>query len=639
VSELENLFQPIKVGEMELKNRIVFLAIGTGYGADDQVTERQKNFYAERARGGAGLVITGITIPSSLGRPLPGMIGIYHDRFIPGHRQLTDVVHAEGTKVAIQLGLQYWWARGEGAPLEEVAPSEVSTRRDSAPRALTKEEIRQIVEDFSEGVRRARDAGYDAVEFHCGIGYLINRFLSPCTNKRTDEYGGSLENRMRFLLEIIQSSKRKAGSDYPIICRISGEEFMDGGHILEDSKKLAPMLEKAGVHCLSMQVGWHECRTPLVHMSVPRGAFVYVAEGIKKVVSIPVVAAYRINDPILADRIIAEGRADLIGMGRPIIADPELPNKAKGGRFDDIRPCIACGHCLDMVLGGMPMTCTVNPRVGREAEYTVEPAKRSKKVFVIGGGPAGMEAAAVAAKRGHRVTLFERKDCLGGNLILASVLPYKGEIGNFNNYLQTQVKKSGAQVRLGEEFTAKAVEQGKPDAVILATGARAKVPDLPGVKGENVALALDVLAGKRVPGRRVIVVGGEMVGCEVAEFLAEKGKKVTLLARRERVGDDIGRSARWVIMQRLRNAGIRMETKVNVVELTDKGVKAVRRNGGESEFFEGDSVVLAVGLTPSDELRQKLEGKAPALYSIGDCVEVRKISEAIEDGFRVAREI
>jgi len=639
LTELKNLFQPIHIGEMELKNRIIFLAVATGYGADDGVTDRQKNFYIERARGGAGLLITGITMPSSLGRPLPGMMGIYHDRFIPGLRQLTDAVHAHGAKIAVQLGIQYWWAKGEGAPMEEVAPSEVSTRRDSAPRALTIEEIRQLIDDFSEGVRRACEAGFDAVEFHCGIGYLINRFLSSCTNKRTDQYGGSLENRMRFLLEIIESSKKKAGSDYPIICRISGEEFMEGGHTLEDSKKLAPILEKAGVHCLSMQVGWHECRTPLVHMSVPRGAFVYIAEEIKKVVNIPVVAAYRINDPILADSIIAEGRADLIGMGRPLIADPELPNKAKEGRFDDIRLCIACGHCLDTVMGVMPMACAVNPQVGKEAEYAIEPAKGSKRVFVIGGGPAGMEAAAVAAQRGHQVTLFEKKDRLGGNLHLAALLSYKGEIGNLANYLETQVKKSGAQIRLGEELTVEAIEEGKPDAVILATGTNAKAPDLPGFKGDNVALALDVLTGKKVVGERVIVVGGEMVGCEVAEFLAENGKQVTLLARRERVGDDIGRTARWVIMQRLRNAGIRMETKVDVVEITDEGVRGLRRNGGESEFFEGDSVVLAVGLASSNELAQKLEGKVPAIYSIGDCAEVRKIAEAIEDGFRVAREI
>lgn len=639
MAELKNLFQPIKLGEMELENRIVFLAVHTGHGANDMVTERLKNFYAERARGGAGLLITGITMPSSLGRPMPGIMGIYHDRFIPGLRQLVDLVHAEGTKIAAQLGLQYYWARGEGAPTEEVAPSEVSTRHNSAPRALSVAEIHQIIEEFSEGVRRARDAGFDAVEFHCGIGYLINRFLSPCSNKRTDEYGGTLENRMRFLLEIIESSKRKAGSDYPLICRISGEEFMEGGHTLEDSKKLAPILERAGVHSLSMQAGWHECPRPLVHMAVPRGAFVYIAEAIKKVVSIPVAAAYRINDPILADRIIADGRADLIGMARPLIADPELPNKAKEGRFDDIRPCIACGHCLDTVMGGMPMACAVNPQVGREAEYTIEPAKRPKKVIIIGGGPAGMVAATVAAKRGHQVTLFEKGNRLGGNLLLAAVPSYKGEIANLTRYLDTQVKKSGAQIRLGEEITAKTVEAGKPEVVIVATGASAKLPDLPGVNGDNVALALDVLAGKKGVGERVIVVGGEMVGCEVADFLAEKGKKVTLLARRERVGDDIGRTARWVILKRLRDANVRMETEVNVVQITASGVKGIRRNGGESEFFEGDSVVLAVGLSPNRELAQELEGKVTDLYSIGDCVEAQKIVHAIEGGFRVAREI
>ena len=637
MTELKNLFQPIKVGKLELKNRIVFLPVMTGYGADDMVTERLKTFYAERARGGAALLTTGIIMPSSLGRPLPGMTGIYHERFIPGLRQLTDVVHAQGAKIAAQIGLQYYWAKEEGAPTEEVAPSEVATRRGPPPRALTSEEIHQMVDEFSQGARRARDAGFDAIEFHCGIGYMINRFLSPCTNKRSDEYGGSLENRMRFLLEIIESSKRKAGADYPIICRMSGDEFMEGGHTLEDSKKLASILEKAGVHCLNIQAGWHECPRPLVHMSVTRGAFVYIAEEIKKVVDVPVVAAYRINDPILAEEILAQGKADLIGMARPLIADPELPNKAREGRFDDIRPCIACGHCLDSIMEGNPMACAVNARAGREAEYTIEPAKRSKKVFVMGAGPAGMEAAAVAAKRGHEVTLFEKMDRLGGNLLLASVPSYKWEVSNLTRYLETQLRKSGAKVRLGEEVSAKSIEEGKPEVVISATGATPIIPDLPGVAGKNVVSALEVLTGEKDVGRRVIVVGGGMVGCETADFLAEKGKEVTILEMLERVGADIGRTSRWVVLGRLRDAGIRMETKVNVVEITDKGVRASRE--GAAEFFEGDSVVLAVGLKPNKELTQKLEGKVAALYSMGDCVEVQRIAQAIEGGFRVAREI
>jgi len=637
MSDLKHLFKPIQIGTLQLKNRIVYLAADTGYGDNDMVTDRQKDYYAARARGGTGLLITGIVLPSSMGKPIPGRMGIYHDRFITGLRQLVDVVHAEGAKIAIQLSLQYFWARGEGALLEEVGPSAIATRRNSQPRELNLDEIKQIINEYSEGARRARDAGFDAVELHCGIGYLISRFLSPCTNKRTDEYGGSLENRMRFLLEIIASSKRKAGSDYPLICRISADEFMEGGHTLEDTKKLIPILEGVGVHCLDIGAGWHECRTPLVHMSVPRGAFVYLAEEIKKVAKIPVVAAYRINDPILADNIIAEGRADLVGMGRALIADPELPNKAREGRLDEIRPCIACGHCLDVVMLGAPLACAVNPQVGKEAEYTSVPAKKPKKVFVIGGGPAGMEAAAGAAEGGHQVTLFEKRDRLGGNLLLAAVPSYKWELSNLTNYLETRLKASGAQIRLNQEVSEKTIAEGKPEVVIVATGATPLIPDIPGVNGGNVVTALQVLGGERGVGERVVIVGGGMIGCETAEYLADKGKRVIILEMLERIGADIGMTTRWVIMQRLRSARIAMETRAKVEEITDKGV-VVSRNGF-AEFFAADSVVLAVGLVPQNELARRLEGRVTECYSIGDCTEAQRIVQAIEGGFRIAREI
>jgi 2,4-dienoyl-CoA reductase (NADPH2) len=637
MTELKHLFQPIQIGTLELKNRIVLLAADTGYGDNDMVTERQKEYYAARARGGAGLLITGLVLPSSMGKPLPGRMGIYHDRFIPGLRQLVDAVHSEGAKIAIQLSLQYFWARGEGAPVEEVGPSAISTRRNSQPRELNLDEIQQIIGEYSEGTRRAREAGFDAVEFHCGIGYLISRFLSPCTNKRSDEYGGSLEKRMRFLLEIIASSKRKAGSDYPLICRVSADEFMEGGHTLDDTRKLVPILEQAGVHCLNIGAGWHECRTPLVHMSVPRGAFVYLAEEIKKVAKVPVVAAYRINDPILADRIVAEGRADLIGMGRALIADPELPNKASEGRLHEIRPCIACGHCLDVIMLGAPLVCAVNPQVGKEAEYTSVPTAKPKKVFVIGGGPAGMEAAAGAAERGHQVTLFEKGGRLGGNLLLAAVPSYKCEISNLTNYLEARLKKSGAQIRLNQEVDEETIAEGKPEVVLVAVGATPLIPNIPGVNGENVVTALEVLGGEREVGEHVVIVGGGMIGCEAAEYLAYKGKQVTILEMLERIGADIGMTTRWVIMQRLRNAGIAMETKAKVEEITDKGVMASR--DGSVEFFTADSVVLAVGLVPRNELAQRLEGRNTECHCIGDCTKAQKIIQAIEDGFHIAREI
>jgi 2,4-dienoyl-CoA reductase (NADPH2) len=412
---------------------------------------------------------------------------------------------------------------------------------------------------------------------------------------------------------------------------------MEGGQRLDESRQVAVALERAGVHCLNVGVGWHECRTPLVYMSVPRGNFVYLAEEIKKAVDIPVVAGYRINDPILADDIIAEGKADLVGMARALIADPDLPNKAREGRLDDIRPCIACGYCLDSVMLAAPMACAVNPEAGRETELSIAPAERTKNVYVIGGGPAGMEAATIAARRGHDVTLFEKGKKLGGNLLMAAVPSYKWEIENLIKYMEAQLQKSGAKVNLNTEADEATIARDKPDAVIVAIGSRPAVPDIPGVDGGNVATALEVLTSEKEVGHRVVVVGGGQVGCETAECLAERRKQVTILEMLPRLGSDIGLTTRWVIMQRLQQAGIATEAGVRVIEISDKGVKAER--DGSIEFFEADSVVLAVGLTPDNGLSRRLEGKVAEVHCIGDCAEVQKIANAIEDGFRIAIEL
>ena len=640
MSQLRKLFEPIKIGEMELKNRIVMPAIVVGLGADGKVTDRFKDFYAERARGGVGLIVIGLTPPLYAGPFLPGFVGVYSDELLPGLREFADLMHECGAKVATQISALGILIRDDGSP-ELVGPSDVTVdRRPDAPkpRPLTIDEIRRIVEAYGEGARRAREAGFDAVELNAIAGTgLISHFLSAHTNKRTDGYGGDMENRARFLLECAESVKQKVGKDYPLLCRVSGADFMEGGNTLEDTKIIAPMMERAGIHAINVSTGWHEAPVPFIQMAVPRANWIYLAEGVKKAVSIPIIGGTRIPDPRLAEQILVEGRVDMVYIARPLIADPEWPNKAREGRFDEIRPCIACSLCFDGLMEQRGVVCSVNARAGREAAYSIEPAKEPKKVFVVGGGPAGMEAARVAAMRGHEVTLADNREQLGGQLLVAILPPHKEELGNLTRYLAGQMDRLGVNVKLGDEVTGRTVEEAKPDVVIIATGAIPIVPDIPGAKGKNVATAIDVLIGHQEVGENVVIVGGGMVGCETAEFLAEKGKKVTILEMLGRIGADIGRTTRWVTMGRLRSLGVRMERNAKVEEITESGVM-VSRDGG-TEFFAADNVVLAVGMESNRQLARQLEGKVKALHVIGDSGEPGKVTEAIESALRVAREI
>lgn len=640
MAKFERLFRPITLGNTEFKNRIVMLAMGVGcLEPDNTIGDRFVNYFTERAKGGAGLIIVSCLAANS---DLPLSAPIFHDRYMPGTRRLVDAVHAYGSKICAQLLVWYHWRVKEGAPLEVVGPSVVPNRMIGAtPRALTVDEIHLLVDEFGKSARRAKDWGFDALEIHMGMGFVLNRFLSPPTNLRTDEYGGSLENRLRISLEVIKSIQDAVGKDFPLSCRISADEFMEGGHTVEDSKKVAVFLEKAGAHLIDVEAGWEEAPRPLVQNSVPRGSFAYLAQEIKKVVSIPVVAAYRINEPNIAEKILADGKADLIGLARALNADPEFSNKAKEGRGDEIRYCIACSRCLDEIFPAMKdvgtpyrICCAVNPASGREAEYAIKPAKKAKKVFVIGGGPAGMEAARVAALRGHRVSLYEKEGKLGGNLNIASIAPYKDDIGLLTQAMIKQVEKVGVDIKLKTEVTSRLVEENKPDVVIIATGSLPLVQDIPGISGSNVVTAADVLTGRRKVGKSVVVIGGGMIGCEVAEFLVAKGAKVTILEMLKRIASDIGPTTRWVVLDRLKKAGINVVTLAQVVEITSSGVNA-RRNES-TEFFPADMVVNACGLEPNDQLSADLKGKVGELYTIGDCTQPRKIAEAMDSGYKTA---
>jgi len=691
MAQLRKLFEPIKVGQMELKNRIVMLVGNASGGAGKQLIAH----FSERAKGGAALLLVGGMSTFDLGtaqtqylgrRDLTEeereamrevIFGLYDDKLIPGLRKFTTAIHENGAKVAAQILMNYEWKRewktNKEAPTEIVGASNTASGPHMADsRAVTVEEIHQIVEEYGDAARRAREAGFDAVEIHAGMGYFLNRFLSPRSNLRTDEYGGSIEKRARILLEIVESCRKKAGADYPVIVRLSADDFMEGGNTLEHTKPISVLLERAGVAAIDVEAGWHECPVPMIQHWVRPGSFVYLAEEIKKVVKIPVICGYRINDPILAERIVAEGRSDLVGMERQLIADPEFPNKAREGRFDEIRRCIACCRCLDLVRSGQRPACSVNPRVAREAEYVMEPAAKSKKVLVIGGGPAGMETATTAARRGHKVTLVDRGRRLGGSLLLAGVL--NPEVPNFIKYQEGQMRRLPIEVKLNTEVSPAFVEKMKPDVVIIATGGTPRTPDIPGVNRRNVLSGHDMLeAMMRTPSKdgwgqrllwrltspvlrygyhpelirwglrfgfpfkkRVVIIGCGFAGCELADVLAERGKEVTILEQGPRLGYDIGMSTRWVVMQRLNKFGVKMERNAKVLEITEKGVKVAVDS--TEKFLEADTVVLALPLQANGGLAQELEGKGWRVHTIGDAADPGRIMEAVAAGFRAGYE-
>ena len=649
--EFRKLFEPIKIGTLQLPNRIIMTAITTYYDFDS--LERQCAFFAERARGGAGLLTLGALQTLYPGRRSQvWSINLSSDKDIPKLRRLTDTIRQNGALSMAQLATYGYWAKnGPGSTAEDVAPSAVElptntlhphfAKADFLPRAreLEKEEIQSIVKQIGKAALRARNSGFDAVELQVVGGNLLNRFTNPETNRRIDEYGGSVQNRARIILESIEEIKRVLGKDFPLVCRIPGDDLMSFGLNLDGWKEIAPLLEDAGVHAINIMPGWHESKVPRVQMLLPRAGFVHLAEGIKEVVNVPVAAGNNINDPVLADKLLVEGRADLIAMGRPLIADPELPNKARRGLVEDIRFCVRCCHCFECLPQQKPISCAVNAMCGREGTHKILPASKAKKVTIVGGGPAGMEAARVAALRGHDVTLFEKKESLGGQLLCAALPPYKGEWRSAIEYLATQIKKLKVTLRCGEEATPRKIKETDPQAVVLATGAEYPLPNIPGAQGPNVLTPIDVLTGAKKAGQKVIIVGGGSIGCETAEFLSAHDKEVTIMELMNTIALDLGAFNRWLLIERLVQNHVRIETSVKVEEITDKGVWVERLGAPHDEFFEADTVVVATGTRSVAHYAEALKMKISELYVIGDAVAPRKVKDAIEEGFLTAFKI
>ena len=637
--QFTKLFEPGRIGSLELKNRLVMPPMGTNYALKDgSVTQRQIDYYEERAKGGVGLVIVEIScVDSPVGKAAVRQICIDDDRFIPDLSKLAESIKRHGAKAAIQIHHAGRQTSSKLTGHQPVAPSPVPIPGGEQPRELTLSEIASLVTRFAEAAERAKKAGFDGVEIHGAHGYLVSQFLSPLSNHRRDAYGGGVENRARFLLEVIEAIRERVGSDYPVWCRLSAMEIgVEGGITLEETQVVAQMAEKAGVNAI--HVSAHQV-TPARRppMAQPLCLFVPLAEGIKKVVSVPVITVGRIP-PELGEGVLRDGKADFISIGKALLADPHLPHKVAVGEVGDITPCICCLTCLDSIGWRREgVCCVVNPTLGREREYELKPAESPKKVVVVGGGPGGMEAARVAALRGHKVVLFDVSDELGGQLILASKPPFKDTIETFRQYLVRQVTKSGVELRLRERFTLDLLDELKPDVVILATGVKPFIPQIPGIQGQKVLQASQVLVGAKT-GERVAVIGGELVGCETALYLMEQGKKVTIMRRGPEFATKVHQFIREPLLGRLQFKGVSMLTGVKYEEITEAGV-VIRTGAGERKIVEADTIVLAAGAVPNTELLAALKGKVAQVVSVGDCVEPRGIREAVEEGYRAGLDI
>ena len=637
------LFKPGSIGTMGLKNRLIMPPISTNLAAQDgTVSEALIFHYTERARGGVGLItVENVCIAYPLARHGAAQPRIDDDAFIPGLRCLVDAIHQGGAKAAVELthpGMNADQRYIEGET--PVAPSAVPRPKDGLiPRALSREEVVELIGKYIEAARRARQAGFDAVELQACHGLLINQFLSPLTNKRRDEYGGSRENRARFLVEIVEGIKRDLGPDFPVMVRLVAEDLLEGGLTLEDGRWFARCMEEAGADALHPDFGLGGKEKRLEPMPYPQAWRVYLAEEIKKAVSVPVIAVGVIREPQVAEGILEAGKADFIALGRALIADPYWPNKAQAGEVEAIRRCIGCNECvMARHVDDAPLRCSLNATVGQGPEAGhIERAVSPKRVLVIGGGPAGMEAARVAALRGHRVALYEREPCLGGMLNVAAVPPGKEKLRWVVEYFAYELPRLEVEVHLGEALDAERVRALKPDVVIIATGSEPAIPDIPGVEGPNVLVAQELLARRmRFTGQRFAIIGGGMLGLETANYLAAQGNEVAVLKRYETIGRRIEPLYRDYLLRELKERGVELVTRVGVEAIQAEGV-LVRDEAGEERIVPADWVVLARGAKSANKLQQELRGLNPIV--IGDAIQPRKIINAIEEGYLRAREI
>jgi 2,4-dienoyl-CoA reductase (NADPH2) len=672
VTRYPHIFAPLDLGHVSLPNRILMGSMHTNLEETGDWS-RVAAFYAERARGGVALIVTGGMAPNREGGVFPGASGLFTPDDIASHRIVTDRVHGEGGRIAMQI---LHAGRYAYSP-EAVAPSPLkSPISPFPPRELDEDGIEKQIADIATAAARAREAGYDGVEVMGSEGYFINQFIAQQTNKRTDRWGGLYENRIRLPIEVMRRVRAAVGHDFIVIYRLSMIDLVPGGSTWPEVVQLAKEIEGAGASILNTGVGWHEARIPTIATSVPRGAFTWVTKKLMGEVSIPIVTSNRINTPEVAESVLADGAADMVSMARPFLADSQFVAKARAGRAQSIAPCIACNQaCLDHTFELKLTSCLVNPRACHETEIVITPATRPRRVAVVGAGPAGLAAALTAAQRGHQVTLFEKADRIGGQLNMARRIPGKEEFHGLVDWYATMVSDAGIDLRLGAE--ARPGDLAGSDHVILATGVRPRDPQIPGQDGPNVLSYVDVLSRGAPVGLRVAIVGAGGIGFDVAEFLAHDGhsatedldawlvewgvtdpadargglapegprpvpavRKITLLQRKaEKLGRRLGKTTGWIHRASLQMKGIEMLGGVNYERIDADGLHvSFGPERRDPRLIEADTIVLCAGQEPERGLADRLNAMGAGGHLIGgaDVAAELDAKRAIDQGTRLA---
>lgn len=648
MNSYEHLFSPIQIGTTTVKNRVFMPPISTNLADKGYITDELVEHYAARAKGGVGLIITEVTTVEPTYIYLPGDMSICDDSYIPGWKKLTDAVHKYGAKILPQLFHPAYMAFPIPGTPQLIAPSNVGPYyAKEAPRAVTIEELKVIIRQFGEAAFRVKQAGGDGVEIHAAHAHgLLGGFLSPLYNKRTDAYGGDIHGRLRLTLEVIEEVRKMCGKDFIIDVRISGDEYTDGGQNLNDAVYVAKQLEKAGVDFIHVSGGTTIMRgSSIPAPGTPMGSHSKVGEEIKKQVSIPVATVGRITEPWFAEELIANGKADICMIGRANLCDPEFVQKACEGREDEIRPCIGCLRCLNGIMFGKRVACTVNPSLELENEDNIPAAQEKKQVLVIGGGPAGMEAAFVAKKRGHEVVLCEKSDSLGGLVKLAAVPIAKQELTKVIQYMERKLTREGVEIRLNCEVTEEMLKNEFAGyEVIAGTGADPIVVNA-FTAFKHCVTADDILAGKAFAGRKVVVIGGGSVGCETADYLAPlvndlfpRNREIILLEMADGIMLQESGPGRSLLTQRMMKKGIQIHCKAKVEKVEAEKIYYTE-NGEEHCISDADTLVLAMGYRPDSKLEETLKKANVSYHLIGDAKKVGNIKDAITEGYQIAREI